>query len=224
MSDKTESPAEHLEQHPTIQAKARGNHGKSGRIASRQTTVSSSVSRQPHQSSPQKPSPSITSQPQTGRATRNLRNSSDLISETEVTPEVNFVSVNAHGEEIDVDQDEEDGLGTLDKVWSMNQVEHLHSIKSTPVSLTLCYIQGNNEGEWENDTGTLHDGTLEEVKRYASPSESDHSEYRQYAEPLNVPPSISGDLPLIPSSSTQSNWAPSSAGRTNSSRGVKGKI
>ncbi|XP_057379224.1 longitudinals lacking protein, isoforms A/B/D/L-like [Daphnia carinata] len=203
LSDKTESLVENLEQHSPVQAKTKRIHGKSGKIASRQMAASSSVSRQTHLSSHQKSSHSITSQPQSGRSPRNLRASSDLISEAEVTPEVNFVSVNAHGEEIDLEQNEEDGLGTLGKVWSMNQ--------------------GNNEDNWENNTGTLDDGTHEERKRYTTPSESDNCEYSQYAEPLDVNSSLTGDLPLVPSSSAHGNWASSSAVRTNYSRGIRGK-
>lgn len=134
MSDKSEPLVENLEQHTPVQVKTKRNHGKSGKIASRQMTASSSVARQTHLSSQQKSSHSIISQTLTGRSPRNLRASSDLISEAEVTPEVNFVSVNAHGEEIDLEQNEEDGLGTLGKVWSMNEVRCFHYTRPTSSS------------------------------------------------------------------------------------------
>lgn len=50
------------------------------------------------------------------------------MNESTLTPEVNFVSVNSNGEEADrLEQHGGNGLGTLGKVWSMNQV------------LTICF-------------------------------------------------------------------------------------
>ena len=121
MSEKGEAPTENLEKFiPKIQTRSKINSGKSGKSVNRHTTTAPSSAarqiRQLLQHQPSSSSHSVTLQ-QT-----NQSQLSELIPNTEVTPEVNFVSVNSHGEEIDIHQNEENGLGTLSKVWSLNQV------------------------------------------------------------------------------------------------------
>lgn len=126
LSEKGEAPTENLEKFiPKIQTRSKINSGKSGKSVNRHTTTApSSAARQIRQLLQQQPSSSShsvtlqTNQSQTNFQTQLV----ELIPNTEVTPEVNFVSVNSHGEEIDIDQNEENGLGTLSKVWSLNQV------------------------------------------------------------------------------------------------------
>ncbi|EFX84677.1 hypothetical protein DAPPUDRAFT_99571, partial [Daphnia pulex] len=177
-------------------------------------TTSASAARQIRQSSQQQLIPSssshpITTQPQAGQSNKNYQTPSELIPDTEVTPEVNFVSVNSHGEEIDIGQNEENGLGTLSKVWSLNE--------------------DNNEGDWENTEAILGSNLecrVTQEERYVSPSESDNSEYRQYAEP-NVTPSTVGDLMPSPSSSSSTHgknkWASTSGANANYSGPVRGR-
>lgn len=127
LSEKGEAPTENLEKFiPKIQTRSKINSGKSGKIVNRHTTTApSSAARQIRQLLQQQPSSSshsVTLQ-QTNQSQTNFQTQlSELIPNIEVTPEVNFVSVNSHGEEIDIDQNEENGLGTLSKVWSLNQV------------------------------------------------------------------------------------------------------
>jgi hypothetical protein len=127
LSEKGEAPTENLEKFiPKIQTRSKINSGKSGKIVNRHTTTApSSAARQIRQLLQQQPSSSshsVTLQ-QTNQSQTNFQTQlSELIPNTEVTPEVNFVSVNSHGEEIDIDQNEENGFGTLSKVWSLNQV------------------------------------------------------------------------------------------------------
>lgn len=125
LSEKGEAPTENLEKFiPKIQTQSKINSGKSGKIVNRHTTTapSSAQIRQLLQQQPSSSSHSVTLQ-QTNQSQTNFQTQlSELIPNTEVTPEVNFVSVNSHGEEIDIDQNEENGLGTLSKVWSLNQV------------------------------------------------------------------------------------------------------
>ena len=121
LSEKGEAPTENLEKFiPKIQTQSKINSGKSGKSVNRHTTTAPSSAarqiRQLLQHQPSSSSHSVTLQ-QT-----NQSQLSELIPNTEVTPEVNFVSVNSHGEEIDIHQNEENGLGTLSKVWSLNQV------------------------------------------------------------------------------------------------------
>ena len=121
LSEKGEAPTENLEKFiPKIQTRSKINSGKSGKSVNRHTTTAPSSAarqiRQLLQHQPSSSSHSVTLQ-QT-----NQSQLSELIPNTEVTPEVNFVSVNSHGEEIDIHQNEENGLGTLSKVWSLNQV------------------------------------------------------------------------------------------------------
>lgn len=128
LSEKGETPSENLDQFIPIQARVKSISGKIGKSTNRQTnTTSASAARQIRQSSQQQLIPSssshpITTQPQAGQSNKNYQTPSELIPDTEVTPEVNFVSVNSHGEEIDIGQNEENGLGTLSKVWSLNEV------------------------------------------------------------------------------------------------------
>lgn len=62
----------------------------------------------------------------TSSGIQNSRHSSDDASETGLTTEMNFIAVNSNSEELDhMEQPNNaatDGLGTLGKVWSMNQV------------------------------------------------------------------------------------------------------
>ena len=121
LSEKGEAPTENLEKFiPKIQTQSKINSGKSGKSVNRHTTTAPSSAarqiRQLLQHQPSSSSHSVTLQ-QT-----NQSQLSELIPNTEVTPEVNFVSVNSNGEEIDIHQNEENGLGTLSKVWSLNQV------------------------------------------------------------------------------------------------------
>ncbi len=128
LSDKGELPEnlEHEEHMPNIQARAKNVSRKS--CKSKTASTSSLPTGRQIRPSQQLLTPNhfVVPQPQiSGPSPQNSRNSADLVPETEViTPEVNFVSVNANGDEIDLDQREEDGLGTLSKVWSMNQVKY----------------------------------------------------------------------------------------------------
>ena len=131
MSDKGEIPHENEiddEHLPHVQARAKHTSRKSFKSASRPTALATSslpTSRRTRLSQQLiTPNHFVAPQPQiSGTPPQNSRNSTELIPEAEViTPEVNFVSVN-NGDEIDLDQREEDGLGTLSKVWSMNQVK-----------------------------------------------------------------------------------------------------
>jgi hypothetical protein len=128
LSEKGETPSENLEQFIPIQARVKSISGKIGKSTNRQTnTTLASAPRQIRQSSQQQLIPSssshpITTHPQAGQSNKNYQTPSEFIPDNEVTPEVNFVSVNSHGEEIDIGQNEENGLGTLSKVWSLNEV------------------------------------------------------------------------------------------------------
>lgn len=81
----------------------------------RQTRPSSQQIIVPHHTGPQSSQVANTS-------TTHSTNSSEAPQEPSITPDVNFVAVNDNHHEIEIEQRETDGLGTLGKVWSMNQV------------------------------------------------------------------------------------------------------
>jgi hypothetical protein len=92
-------------------------------------------------------------------------------------------------------------------------------------------FQDNNEGDWENTVAILGSnpeccGTEEE--RYVSPSESDNSDYRRFAEPLpNANPSVVEDMISSPASSSahgKNKWASTSEANATFSDPVRGKL
>lgn len=115
------------------QAKVKSISRKTAKSSSQTPTalLPSAVVRQTRQSSQQLivPNNNFISPPQlTSSGVQNSRNSVVDASETGLTTEVNFISVNSNGEELDhLEQTNAtgDGLGTLGKVWSMNQVSYL---------------------------------------------------------------------------------------------------
>lgn len=81
----------------------------------RQTRPSSQQIIVPHHTVPQSSQVANTS-------TTHSTNSSEAPQEPALTPDVNFVAVDDNHHEIEIEKTETDGLGTLGKVWSMNQV------------------------------------------------------------------------------------------------------
>ena len=82
------------------------------------------IARQARPASQQLITPNLFVAPQTQVSSRleSSQNLNDSDAVTAETTEVNFISVNTIQDEADMDQSVEDGLGTLSKVWSMNQV------------------------------------------------------------------------------------------------------
>lgn len=133
LSDRVEQSPSIVEQDCTpTQTKVKNNSRKIAKSSSQTTTLLSppAVVRQTRHSSQQQlivPNNHFAT-PQlqvTSSGVQNSRNSSDDASETGPTTEMNFVAVNSNSEELDHLEETNtagDGLGTLGKVWSMNQV------------------------------------------------------------------------------------------------------